>query len=188
MPHGSACHGGRTAAAERRSNLPPGGSLALYGFGSSAHVVLQIARHRSSRVFVVTRGASHRQLARQMGADWVGERAADVPGLVDSAIIFAPAGELVPPALEKLRKGGTLSLAGIYMSAIPEMNYERHLFFERNICSVTANTRADGRELLVEAAAIPIQPSTTVYPLAEANRALQDLKSDRINGSGVLVI
>jgi alcohol dehydrogenase, propanol-preferring len=171
----------------RRCNLRPGGTLALYGFGSSAHVVIQIALHRGCKVYVVTRGENHRQLARQMGATWVGENAADMPVKVQSAIMFAPAGELVPPALENLEKGGTLSLAGIYMTPIPQMDYMRHLFYERDIHSVTCNTREDGRELLAEAAAIPIRPHTTVYPLADANRALQDLKADRISGTGVLV-
>ena len=172
----------------KRAELPDGGKLAIYGFGSSAHVIAQIAMHRGCEVYVVTRGASHRELARQMGAVWVGEKAEDMPVKADSAIIFAPAGELVPPALEKLRKGGTLSLAGIYMTPIPEMDYEKHVFHERNIHSVTANTREDGRELLAAAAEIPIRPHTTTYPLAEANRALQDLKADCINGTGVLVV
>jgi len=172
----------------KRSRPRDGGTLAIYGFGSSAHVIMQIALHRGMKVYVVTRGQGHRELARRMGAGWVGERASDMPAKVDSAIIFAPAGELVPAALEKLGKGGTLSLAGIYMTPIPEMDYERHVFFERDICSVTANTRDDGRELLAEAAEIPIRPHTTVYPLADANRALQDLKADRIDGTGVLVV
>lgn len=172
----------------RRCNLRPGSKLALYGFGSSAHVVIQIALHRGCEVFVVTRGENHRQLARRMGAVWVGEDAAQMPTKVDSAIIFAPAGELVLPALESLNKGGTLSLAGIYMTPIPQMDYMRHLFFERDIHSVTCNTREDGRQLLAEAAAIPIRPHTTVYPLSDANQALQDLKHDRISGTGVLVI
>ena len=172
----------------RRSRLPPGGKLALYGFGSSAHVVIQIAQHRGCEVYVATRGETHRQLAREMGAVWVGEDAAAMPAKVDSAIIFAPAGELVLPALEHLEKGGTLALAGIHMSPIPQMDYQRFVFYERDICSVTCNTRDDGRELLAEAARIPIRPHTTLYPLAEANRALQDLKNDRINGTGVLVV
>lgn len=171
----------------RRCNPQPGGALALYGFGSSAHVVIQIARHHGCEVYVVTRGESHRELARRMGAVWVGENARDMPVKVDSAILFAPAGELVLPALESLNKGGTLALAGIYMTPIPEMDYRRHLFYERNIHSVTSNTRADGRDLLAEAARIPVRPQTTVYPLADANRALRDLKADRINGTGVLV-
>lgn len=172
----------------RRCNLPSGGRLALYGFGSSAHVVIQIALHRGCKVYVVTRGQQHRELARRMGAVWVGENASDMPVKAHSAIIFAPAGELVPPALESLEKGGTLSLAGIYMTPIPTLDYERHVFYERDIHSVTCNTREDGRGLLAEASEIPIRPHTTVYPLADANRALQDLKGDRINGSGVLVI
>ncbi|MBN2476483.1 MAG: zinc-dependent alcohol dehydrogenase family protein [Pirellulales bacterium] len=172
----------------KRARLPRHGKLALYGFGSSAHVVIQIARHRGCEVYVVTRGESHRRLARQMGAVWVGERPAEMPVQVDSAIIFAPAGELVPPALLSLRKGGTLALAGIYMTPLPEMDYERYVFYERDIHSVTCNTRDDGRELLAEAAEIPIRPRTNTYPLTEANRALQDLKNDRINGTGVLVV
>ncbi len=172
----------------KRSELPAGGTLAIYGFGSSAHVVIQIARHRGCDVYVITRGEKHRQLARQMGAVWVGDDATQLPLKVDSAIIFAPAGELVPLALSSLNKGGTLALAGIYMSQIPPMDYEETLFYERNVHSVTANTRADGRELLQEAAEIPIRPHITEYPLAAANQALQDLKDDRINGTGVLVI
>jgi alcohol dehydrogenase, propanol-preferring len=172
----------------RRCNLPKGGRLALYGFGSSAHVVIQIAIHRGCEVYVVTRGENHRELARRMGAIWVGEDAAQMPVRVDSAIMFAPAGELVLPALESLKKGGTLSLAGIYMTPIPQMDYQRCVFYERDIHSVTCNTREDGRQLLAEAAAIPFRPHTTIYPLADANRALQDLKNDRISGTGVLTI
>jgi propanol-preferring alcohol dehydrogenase len=172
----------------KRSNLPPGGRLALYGFGSSAHVVLQIAQHRGCEVYVITRGEKHVALARQMGAVWAGQDASAMPVKVDSAIIFAPAGELAPPALESLKKGGTLALAGIHMSPIPAMDYDRYLFYERDLRSVTCNTREDGRELLAEAAGIPLRPHTTLYPLAEANRALQDLKNDQISGSGVLAM
>ncbi len=172
----------------KRSNPRDGGTLGIYGFGSSAHVIMQIALHRKMRVYVVTRGRSHRELARQMGAEWVGESADEMPVKVRSAIIFAPAGELVPQALEKLEKGGTLSLAGIYMTAIPEMDYERHVFYERDIHSVTANTRSDGAELLAEAADIPIRTRTTTYDFTDANQALQDLKADRLNGSGVLIV
>jgi propanol-preferring alcohol dehydrogenase len=172
----------------KRCHLLPHGRLGLYGFGSSAHVVIQIARHRGCEVYVVTRGEKHRELARQMGAVWVGEDAADMPAKVDSAIIFAPAGELVPPALEALEKGGTLALAGIYMTDVPALEYERHLFYERDVHSVTANTRTDGRELLAEAAEIPLRPYVTKYPLADANRALQGLKADQISGTGVLMV
>lgn len=171
-----------------RANLPPRGKLALYGFGSSAHVVIQIALHRGAEVYVVTRGEKHRQLALQMGACWAGSQADQLPVKVHSAIIFAPAGELVPQALQKLQKGGTLALAGIHMSPVPQLDYETCLFYERDVRSVTCNTRDDGRRLLAEAAEIPIRPHTTCYPLAEANRALQDLKADRISGTGVLVV
>ena len=172
----------------RRSELPAGGRIALYGFGSSAHVVMQIAQHRGCVVYVVTRGEDHRRLAKQMGARWVGERAEELPVKVDSGILFAPAGELVPSALAALDRGGTLSLAGIHMSDIPQLDYHAALFYERNLHSVTANTRDDGRELLKEASQIPLRPHVTTYPLADANRALQDLKADRINGTGVLLV
>lgn len=172
----------------RRCNLPDKGKLALYGFGSSAHIVFQIAKHRGATIFVVTRGEEHVQLARGMGAAWAGTTTDGMPEKADSAIIFAPAGELVPSALESLEKGGTLALAGIYMSDIPSMNYERHIFYERDIHSVTANTRDDGKGLLEEAAHCHIRPHVSIYSLEEANRALQDLKADRISGSGVLRI
>lgn len=171
-----------------RCDLPPGGRLALYGFGSSAHVVLQLAQHRGAEVYVATRGEKHRQLARQMGAAWVGSQPEELPVKVDSAILFAPAGELVPPALAALDKGGTLALAGIHMSSIPEIQYDRCLFFERDLRSVTSNTRHDGQALLAEAVAAGIRPHKTVYPLAEANRGLQQLKQDEINGTGILAI
>ena len=172
----------------KRCDLRSGNRLALYGFGSSAHVVLQIARHRGCEVYVVSRAPRHLELARSMGAVWAGGDARQMPVRADSAIIFAPAGELLAPALEHLEKGGTLALAGIYMSVIPPLDYEKHLFYERNVHSVTANTRADGRELLAEAAQIPLRPHVNRYPLADANRALQDLKADRINGTGVLIV
>ena len=172
----------------KRSCLPKGGRLALYGFGSSAHLLIQIARHRGSSVYVATRDVRHQELAKSMGAAWAGGRPEEMPVKVQSAIVFAPVGELVPPALEKLEPGGTLALAGIYMTPIPAMDYERYVFHERDIHSVTSNTREDGRELLAEAASIPLRPHTTVYPLAEANRALADLKADRISGTGVLVM
>jgi alcohol dehydrogenase, propanol-preferring len=172
----------------KRSQLRPGESLAIYGFGSSAHIVLQIALHMGCKVYVCTRGQKHRELAVRLGAEWVGENARDIPVETDSAIIFAPAGSLVPEALSRLRKGGTLALAGIYMSDIPQMNYEHHLFYEKNIHSVTANTREDGMELLRIAAKIPIRPHVEVFPLASANEALIRLKEDKIEGSGILVV
>lgn len=172
----------------RRADLPPGGKLALHGFGSSAHIVLQVALARGSKVYVCTRGEAHRALARTMGAAWAGEDPAGMPSPVDSAILFAPAGELVPPALRALKKGGTLSLAGIHMTDIPSMRYEECLFYEKNLRSVTANTRQDGEELFREAARIPIRPRVTVFPLEQANEALQALKADRLQGTGVLSI
>lgn len=172
----------------RRANLPDGGRLAIYGFGSSAHIIAQIAMARGCRVYVVSRGAGHRELATRLGATWAGENAEEMPVKVDSAIIFAPAGNLVPTAMERLEKGGTLSLADIYMTPIPQMDYEQHLFFERDIRSVTANTRQDGRDLLAEAARIGLRPQVALYPLEQANQALQDLKADRISGTGVLMV
>ncbi len=172
----------------RRADLPPGGTLAIYGFGSSAHIVIQLALSRGSRVVVCTRGEKHRTLALEMGASWAGEDPADMPARADSAIVFAPAGELVPPALKGLKKGGTLSLAGIHMTDIPAMRYEECLFHEKNVRSVTANTRRDGEDLLREAARIPIRPKVTLFPLSDANRALQMLKNDELRGSGVLTV
>ena len=172
----------------KRSNPRDGAALAIYGFGSSAHVICQIALRRGMDVYVVTRGASHRELAIEMGAKWAGETASAMPVKTDSAIIFAPAGRLVPQALAALKKGGTLSLAGIHMTPLPEMDYEKYIFHERDIHSVTANTRADGRELLAQAAEIPIRPHTTCYRLDQANEALCDLKADRLNGTGVLIV
>lgn len=172
----------------KRAALPSGGTLALYGFGSSAHIILQIAKSRGARVFVSTRDPGHQEFARSMGADWVGRLDEQLPAAADSAIIFAPSGELVPFALENLAKGGTLVLAGIHMSQIPPLDYQRHLFFEKTIRSVTSNTRQDGRELLREAANAGVQPRLSTYLLAEANRALNDLKCDRISGTGLLLV
>jgi propanol-preferring alcohol dehydrogenase len=172
----------------RRADLPRGGRLAIYGFGSSAHIVIQLALHRGCEVFVCTRGERHRKLALEMGASWAGEDPAGMPVPADSAILFAPAGELIPPALRALKKGGTLALAGIHMSDVPSMKYEECLFYEKNLRSVTANTRQDGEDLLREAAEIPIRTKVTLFPLEEANRALQMLKADEIQGTGVLVV
>jgi propanol-preferring alcohol dehydrogenase len=168
--------------------VPAGGRLALYGFGSSAHVTIQVARHRGCEVLAVTRDPAHRTLARELGAVWAGGPDESLPAPVDAAIIFAPAGELVPRALAGLDRGGTLVLAGIHMSTLPPLDYERHLFWERSIRSVTANTRQDGEALLAEAAAIPIRPRVQRYRLAEANQALQDLATDRVAGTAVLVV
>lgn len=172
----------------RRTEVPPGGRLGLYGFGSSAHIVLQIARHRGMEVFVSTRSEEHRRLALRMGAVWAGDSFERPPAPVDGAIVFAPAGEIVPAALRAIRKGGTVTLAGIYMTDLPAMDYESCLFHEKNLRSVEANTREDGTQLLEEAASIPIRPEITLFSLEEANEALVRLKEDRIQGTGVLRI
>ncbi len=172
----------------QRADVPPGGRLALYGFGSSASVVIQIALHRGHEVHVVTRGESHRRLARDMGAQWVGGPGESPPVEMDSAIIFAPAGEIVPDALASLDKGGTVAMAGIYMTPVPELDYEAHLFHEKNLRSVESNTREDGRGLLREAAEVPVRARVTPFPLEEANEALVHLKNDEIDGSAVLVV
>src|SRR5882724_6344337 len=131
----------------KRSDVPPGGRLGIYGFGASAHVTLQVARARGCEVFVCTREASHRELARRLGATWVGDIGEAMPAKADGTILFAPVGDLVPVALRNLARGGTLALAGIYMTPVPPLDYERDLFYERNVRSVTANTRADGEEV-----------------------------------------
>jgi propanol-preferring alcohol dehydrogenase len=159
----------------------------LWGFGSSAHVTIQVARARGMQVYVATRGEKHQALARAMGAAWVGGATDPLPVPVDGGILFAPAGEIVPIALRSIQKGGTLAIAGIWLSDIPPLDYERELFYERNLRSVTANTRADGEALLREAAAIPLRPRVTTFPLEEANHGLALLKSDGLNGTGVLV-
>ncbi len=172
----------------RRSQVPRGGTLGLYGFGSSAHITLQVARHSGCVVYVSTRDPAHRRLAMELGAEWAGGPGERLPVKVDAAIIFAPAGELVPAALLDLDKGGTVALAGIHMSPVPAMAYEPHLFWEKTLQSVTANTREDGEHLLSVAAQIPIRPRVGRYPLADANRALQALAADRVEGTAVLVM
>jgi alcohol dehydrogenase, propanol-preferring len=170
-----------------RAAVPPGGRLGLWGFGSSAHVTLQVARARGARVYVLTREPSHRELAQSLGAVWSGDLGDAPPEPLDSAIVFAPIGDLVPVALRRLARGGTLALAGIYMTPTPPLDYERELFYERQVRSVTANTRADGESLLAEAARIPVRLATTTFALADANRALAALKRGEFAGSGVLV-
>jgi propanol-preferring alcohol dehydrogenase len=170
----------------QRSRVPPGGRIALYGFGSSAHVVMQLALHRGCTVDVVTRGDGHRDLARRMGAAWAGDSHESPPHLADGAIIFAPAGEIVPAALRAVRPGGTVACAGIYMTPVPELDYDACLFHEKTLTSVEANTREDGRGLLQEAAAVPVRARVTEYPLEQANEALIRLKQDGIDGSAVL--
>jgi propanol-preferring alcohol dehydrogenase len=168
------------------SNVKPGERLGLYGFGGSAHIVIQIAIARGCEVFVASIREEHQKLAREMGASWVGGADAMPPVPLHGSILFAPAGEIVPPALRALRAGGTLACAGIHMSPIPKIDYDRDLFRERVLRSVTANTRADGLALLREAAEIRLKPRTEPFPLAEANRALALLKEGKIRGAAVL--
>jgi propanol-preferring alcohol dehydrogenase len=170
----------------RLSAIKPGQRLGLYGFGASAHIVIQIARHWGCQVYVSSIKVEHQDLARKLGAVWVGGPNDMPPDKLHGSIFFAPAGELVPPALHALERGGTLALAGIHMSPIPSLDYDRELFGERVIRSVTANTRQDGLDLLREAAAIPIKPHTVRFPLEEANRALQALKAGAFQGAAVL--
>jgi propanol-preferring alcohol dehydrogenase len=171
-----------------RSGVAPRGRLGIFGFGGSAHIVIQIARHFENEVYVFSRGDRHRELAHQLGAAWVGGSRDPSPVPLDAAILFAPVGEIVPSALEALDRGGTLAIAGIHLSDVPSLHYQRHLFQERVLRSVTANTRKDGEALLRLAEAIPIVTHTIPYPLESANQALIDLKQDRIRGAAVLEI
>ena len=169
----------------RLSGIRPDECLGLYGFGASAHLVLQLARHQGCEVYVYTRTQSHRELAVQLGAAWVGTAEDIGPCPLDAAIIFAPAGALVPKVLRALRKGGTLALAGITMSAIPQMDYSL-LYHERVVRSVANSTREDCREFLELAAEVPLRTEIQTFPLDQANQALQALKESEIKGAGVL--
>jgi propanol-preferring alcohol dehydrogenase len=171
-----------------RSQVPRGGRLGLYGFGSSAHITLQVARSWGCAVHVLTREPARQRLALGLGAAWAGAPGDALPGALDAAIVFAPVGGLVPVALRAVDKGGTVALAGIHMSDVPAMAYEPHLFWEKTVRSVAANTRADGEALLAEAAAIPIRPRVTRYPLADANRALLDIKTSDVEATAVLML
>jgi len=159
-------------------------TVGLYGFGSSAHIALQVARARRNRVFVVTRGERHRDLARRMGADWVGDAGEKPPEPMDRAVIFAPAGELIPEALEAVRWGGTVASAAIHMSPIPRMDYTKHLFGERTLRSTTASTRRDGKELLDLAGKHGIKTEVTLFD--DPNEGLRAIRNDEIQGSAVL--
>ena len=172
----------------RLSGVQPGQRLGMYGFGASAHVTIQIARHWGCSVYVCSLREEHRKLAGELGAAWVGGATDQPPDKLHGAIVFAPAGEIVIPALRALERGGTVALAGIHMTPIPAIEYDRDLFGERVIRSVTANTRQDGLDLLREAAAIPIRSRTQRFKLEEANQALQQLKAGTIKGAAVLAI
>lgn len=172
----------------RRARVPAGGRLGIYGFGASAHITAQIALAQGAEVHVLTRGEGARALALELGARSVGGARERPPVPLDSAIVFAPAGDLVPGALEALDQNGTLALAGIYLSDIPALDYQRHLFRERTLTSVTANTRADGEALLRLAAALHVRPRPVGYPFEEADRALTDLRDGRVTGAAVLTL
>ncbi len=172
----------------RRARVPPGGRLGIWGFGGSAHLAAQIAIARGARVHVFTRAASARDLARELGAASVQDSFDPTPEPLDSAIIFAPVGTMVPAALRALDGGGTLAIAGIYLTDIPVLQYDRDLFRERDLRSVTSNTRQDAAEFLVLAERLGIKVTTTVYPFDAADRALADLAGDRVNGAAVLTL
>jgi alcohol dehydrogenase, propanol-preferring len=172
----------------RRAELPPKGRLGIYGFGGSAHLTAQIALAEGATVHVMTRSPDARRLALELGAATAGDTFDPPPEPLDSAVVFAPAGEIVPAALLALDRGGTLALAGIHLTDIPPLRYADHLFQERQIRSVTANTRRDGEDLLAIAARIPLRVETTPYQLDHAAAALADLAHDRITGAAVLRI
>lgn len=172
----------------RRSGLDRGGRLGIYGFGASAHLTAQLAiAALQARVFVMTRSPAARELAHTLGAEWVGGAADEPPVELDAAINFTPAGDLVPVALRALDRGGVLAIAGIHLSNVPPLHYETELFYEREVRSVTANTRDDGREFLSLAGHHRLTVATTPYPLGAADRALADLAADRVNGAAVLI-
>lgn len=170
------------------SGIQPGGILGLYGFGASAHIAIQIAIHRGARVFVFSRSAEHRALARELGADWVGTTADDPPTKLTNAVIFAPVGSLYLDALRVIDRGGTVASAGIHMSPIPEMDYGRYLYHEKKMLSVANATRKDGEELLRIAAEIPVRTTVQTFPLGAANNVLRLLMVGRINGAAVLKV
>jgi alcohol dehydrogenase, propanol-preferring len=170
----------------RRAALPPGGRLGIYGFGASAHLAAQVALHEGATVHVLTRSPDAQRLALELGVSSAGGADDSPPGPLDAAILFAPAGDLVPPAMRALDRGGTLSIAGIHLSDIPPLHYATDLFEERQLRSVTANTRADGEAFLAVAAEIPLRPTVSMYPFEQADRALADLAGDRVTGAAVI--
>jgi len=172
----------------RRSGLERGGRLGIYGFGASAHLTAQVARAEfGARVHVLTRSADARRLALDLGVDSAAGAYDAPPEPLDAAILFAPVGDLVPVAMRALDRGGILAVAGIHLSDVPVLNYERELFYERELRSVTANTRLDGLDFLALAGRHHLDVTTSPYPLAEADRALADLAADRVNGAAVLL-
>jgi len=171
----------------KRAELPPGGRLGIYGFGGSAHLAAQVALAQGASLYVMTRGERSQELARSLGAAFVGGSADMPPEPLDSAILFAPVGDLVLPALAALDRGGTLAIAGIYLTDIPPLSYEKYLFQERQLRSVTSNTREDAHEFLAFAATRRLEVTTHEYPLDAADHALADLKAGRFDGAAVLI-
>jgi propanol-preferring alcohol dehydrogenase len=172
----------------KRAALPDGGRLGIYGFGGSAHLACQVAVHQGARVHVVTRSEKARELALTLGAESARDISEAPPEPLDSAILFAPVGDLVPVALGALDRGGTLAVAGIHLTDVPSLDYEKHLFYERTLTSATANTRIDGREFLEIASRIPVEVTTTPFELGRADAALSALAQGRISGAAVLII
>lgn len=170
----------------QRTALPGGGSVGLFGFGSSASLVARLARHRGHPFYAFSRGAARLHEARRLGAEWTGDPGERPPKPLDGAIVFAPSGDVVPPALRAVRPGGRVVLTGIHLSDVPPMDYERHLFHEKTLTSVEANTRADGVGFLEEAAAAGIRPRVQVFPLEQANEALAALSAGTLEGTAVL--
>ena len=171
----------------KRAEIRPGATVGLYGFGGSAHLAIQVLRHWGCRIFSMSRGGIHQELARELGASWIGAAAETAaPARSTRRSSSAPAGDLVLPALVALDRGGILAVAGIYLSPIPALDYERHLFYEKELRSVTANTRADGEEFLRLAGEIPIRTHTLAMDLEQANQALTMLKHDELKGAAVL--
>ena len=172
----------------RLSEIKPGQRLGLYGFGASAHIAIQVAMHWGCEVYVFSRSADHRKLAENLGAVWTGKINDPLPKKLHGSVIFAPAGSIVPTAMEHLEKAGVCALAGIYMSEIPPLDYEKHLYHEKILRSVTASTRRDGMELMELAGEIGIETTTQPFSLEQTNEALQKLKAGQINGAAVLTI
>ena len=172
----------------RRAAVPPSGKLGIFGFGGSAHLTAQVALAEGTEVFVFTRGDAARRLAMELGATWAGDVGEKPPAPLDSAIVFAPAGEVVPHALAALDQHGTVAVAGIHLSDIPALNYQRHLFREKTLTSVTSNTRADGQELLGLADSIGLHATVTPDPFEDAPQALSDLANGRVTGAAVLTV
>lgn len=171
----------------RRAQLPPGGRLGIYGFGASAHLTAQLALAQGAEVHVLTRDESARRLALELGAASAGPADGRPPVPLDAAVLFAPVGDLVPVALSALDQGGTLAVAGIHLTDIPALDYQAHLFRERTLTSVTANTRLDGEELLRLAAATGVRATVTAYPFEAADAALDDLANGAVTGAAVLL-